>query len=136
MNKNIINKPYPDKETEKDFPSPVNRAAQFAPFAALTGFEEQVVEAARLTQRKITPDEGEKEAINRRILFASENISKELKVNITYFVPDEHKAGGKYITDCITPCEIREFEKEIVSSDGRVIPIESIISLDIEGFEI
>ena len=69
------------------------RAAQFAPFAALTGYEEAVEETARFTEEEIQADEGRKEEWNRQLLLA---VKKGEPLTITFFVPDEKKAGGKY----------------------------------------
>ena len=91
MYKDIINNPYPNRETEKSFPQEVNRAAQFAPYAALKGFEELVAETARTTQKFIEPDEGIKEEINRRLRYLADNGDKSFLTTITYFKQDSQK---------------------------------------------
>lgn len=130
--KDILNTEYPNRETEKDFPDKVNRAAQFAPYAALVGFEDIVHETARLTERKIEPDENQKEIINRNICYVKDNMEQNIKVDITYFVKDELKAGGSYVQEKVVIEKIREFEKEIVLADGRVVEIGDIVSFNIE----
>ena len=130
--KDILNTEYPNRETEKDFPDKVNRAAQFAPYAALVGFEDIVHETARLTERKIEPDENQKEIINRNICYVKDNMEQNIKVDITYFVKDEFKAGGSYVQEKVVIEKIREFEKEIVLDDARVIEIGDIVSFNIE----
>ena len=130
--KDILNSEYPNRETEKDFPDKVNRAAQFAPYAALVGFEDIVHETARLTERKIEPDENQKEIINRNICYVKDNIEQNIKVDITYFVKDELKAGGSYVQEKVVIEKIREFEKEIVLADGRVVEIGDIVSFNVE----
>ncbi len=130
--KDILNKEYPNRETEKDFPDKVNRAAQFAPYAALVGFEDIVHETARLTERKIEPDENQKEIINRNICYIKDNMEQNIKVDITYFVKDKLKAGGSYVQEKVVIHQIREFEKEIVLDDARVIEIGNIVSFNIE----
>lgn len=65
----ILNMQYPNSEIEKDFPDKILRAAQFAPFAALTGYDEAVIETARLTDRKLELDEYTKEELNRKLNF-------------------------------------------------------------------
>ena len=67
MYKDILNTKYPNPETEKSFPHKVNRSAQFAPYAALVGFEDKVKETARLTERRVELDENQKEMVNRNI---------------------------------------------------------------------
>ena len=130
--KDILNTEYPNMETEKDFPDKVNRAAQFAPYAALVGFEDIVHETARLTERKIEPDENQKEIINRNICYIKDNIEQNIKVDITYFVKDELKAGGSYVQEKVVIEKIREFEKEIILADGRVVEIGDIVSFNVE----
>ena len=131
MYKDIINNPYPNRETEKSFPQEVNRAAQFAPYAALKGFEELVAETARTTQKFIEPDEGIKEEINRRLRYLADNGDKSFLTTITYFKKDSQKEGGAYITHTGTPVKIKEFEKEIIFDDGMVVGIDAILSIDI-----
>ena len=130
MYKDIINNPYPNRETEKSFPQEVNRAAQFAPYAALKGFEELVEETGRLTRKFIEPDEGIKEEINRKLRYIADNGDQSLLATITYFQKDSRKEGGAYITYTGTPVRVKEFEKEIVFDDGRVISIDTILSID------
>ena len=94
--KNIINLPH--KSSTKHPPmSRMDRAAQFAPYSALSGYEDAVEETARLTDKKIELDEGEKEKINATLvsLINSESLPR---VVITYFRPDHRKIGGAYIT--------------------------------------
>lgn len=123
----LINLPYPNPEIEKDFPAEVNRAAQFAPFAALTGYDAAVEESARLTDSKIELDDYEKEELNRKILFVREN--PQLEYEITYFIPDEKKNGGEYYTKKCRVEKVLEFEGEIITVDGTKIKICDIIDI-------
>ena len=86
----ILNMQYPNSEIEKDFPDKILRAAQFAPFAALTGYDEAVIETARLTDSKLELDEYTKEELNRKLNFISENIDDLPETSITYFIPDKN----------------------------------------------
>ena len=131
MYKDIINNPYPNRETEKSFPKEVNRAAQFAPYAALKGFEELVEETARITRKFIEPDEGIKDGINRKLRYLADNGEKNLLVTLTYFQKDSRKDGGAYVTYTGTPIKIKEFEKEIIFADGFSVSIESILTLEL-----
>lgn len=124
----IINLPYPNPEIEKDFPDKILRAAQFAPFAALTGHDEAIEETARLTDSKMELDEYQKAELNDKILFLNDNEAEE--VQIIYFVPDKRKAGGAYITKKGIVVKVREYEKDIVMEDGTEIPIDDIIEID------
>ena len=74
------------------------RAAQFAPFAALTGYSERINEAARITCKKIKLSEQEKEIIDRRLHLINKKLKEKPEVIITYFIKDKNKAGGSYIT--------------------------------------
>ena len=84
----ILNMPYPNPEIEKDFPDKILRAAQFAPFAALTGYDEAVEETARLTDSKVELDEYQKVELNEKLQFLG-NSEDDDEVSITYFVPDK-----------------------------------------------
>lgn len=86
--------------TSKKYPrmSRMNRAAQFAPFAALTGYEESIEETARLTDRRIELSEDDIEELNAKLNFIQEHIKERPEVTVTYFQPDERKEGGAYIT--------------------------------------
>lgn len=125
----ILNMPYPNSEIEKDFPDKILRAAQFAPFAALTGYDEAVEETARLTDSKVELDEYQKAELNDKLIFLNNSESDE-EVCITYFVPDKKKSGGAYITKKGIVLKIREYEKDVVMDDGSEIPIDDIIAID------
>lgn len=75
-----------------------NRAAQFAPFNALTGYAEKIKEVARITDNKIILDEGRKLILNDKLQIINKYITQKPKVLITYFVPDKYKSGGEYKT--------------------------------------
>ena len=124
----IINLPY-RKSTKRPRMEIINRAAQFAPFSALTGYETAVKETARLTDKKIELDEYMKEEINLKL--QSLLISEDNQVKITYFVPDKRKSGGKYETKIGTVAKIKDFERTIVFSDKTEIPIEDILEIKI-----
>ena len=108
----------------------INRAAQFAPFAALTGYDEAVIETARLTDSKLELDEYTKEELNRKLNFISENIDDLPETSITYFVPDKKKSGGKYVTKKGYIKRIREYESDVVFDDGTEILINDIIHIE------
>ena len=125
----ILNIPYPNPEIEKDFPDKMLRAAQFAPFAALTGFDEEIEETARLTDIKVELDEYQKAELNDKLLFLN-NSEDDEEVSITYFVPDKKKSGGAYITKKGIMLKIRDYEKDIIMNDGTEIPIDDIIAIE------
>ena len=125
----ILNMPYPNPEIEKDFPDEILRAAQFAPFAALTGYDEAVEETARLTDSKLELDEYQKAELNDKLQFII-NSENDEEVSITYFVPDKRKSGGAYITKKGIVLKVRECEKDVVMEDGTEIPIDDIIEIE------
>lgn len=108
-----------------------NRAAQFSPFAALTGYDAAVVETARLTDRRIELAEDKKARLDERLQILLERVHERPKVSVIYFKQDERKAGGSYENVCGTVSKIDEFEQLIVFADGKKIPVEDIY--DIEG---
>lgn len=112
-------------------PMPVSdRAAQFAPFAALTGHGAAVRETARITEERIELDESCKAVINRQLIDLRERSDKEPAVSVTYFVEDTKKAGGAYVT--VTGCVkwVDEYKRLVILTDGTRIPIDEIIELE------
>ena len=111
------------------------RSAQFAPFAALTGYEESVEETGRLTSERIEIEEGLKEIINGELLKIKEKIKEQPIIKVTYFIKDTKKKGGKYVTIEKSIKRIDEYKKELVFIDNTKIKIEDIIKLDIKKRE-
>lgn len=128
--KDIINLPH---HVSKKHPkmSLEARSAQFAPFAALVGYDALVHETARLTDDKIEIDEEEKEIIDSQLQLVKEQISDRPKVTITYFVKDTRKAGGEYVTAEANVKKIDDYKNSIVMENGLEIPIEDILKLSI-----
>ena len=110
------------------------RAAQFAPFAALSGYDAEVQEAGRLTDRPIEPDEYEKEAMNARLQLLARHLREKWVVSLVFFQPDERKAGGAYVTRTGTVKKLYETERLLTLTDGTVIPLDDLIALDGEEF--
>lgn len=105
------------------------RAAQFAPFAALVGLDDEMEETARLTDTKPELEEAEKEKINRILLEIMDNPQKETAVELTFFRPDGRKTGGAIIT---VPCTVRridEIGRSLILSDRSEIEFENILSI-------
>ena len=125
----VINRQHP---TSKKHPrmSGMNRAAQFAPFAALTGYEESIKETARLTDRRIELSEYEIAEINEKLNFIQEHIKERPEVTITYFQPDERKEGGAYVTVIGKVRRIDEVNEVIIFEDERIVWVESMINID------
>lgn len=107
-----------------------NRAAQFAPFSALTGYEEAVKETARLTDSKKILSEGIKEIINEKINYIKSNLKTIGEVKITYFLKDKKKTGGKYttITGLVKKIDINNCL--LYMNDGIMISFNDISNID------
>ncbi|MEG2021922.1 MAG: hypothetical protein RR087_09100 [Oscillospiraceae bacterium] len=125
----IINLPH-HVSTAHPQMSILDRAAQFSPFAALTGYDDAVKETARLTDTKIELDEYEKTILNERLRLVTDCIEEYPEITITYYKPDSRKNGGAYIT--VTGCvkKIDDFEKTVYMTDGMVISIEEIFEIE------
>lgn len=123
----IINRPH-HVSTKHPRMAMIDRAAQFSPFAALTGHEEAIDETARLTDKKIELDENRKEAIDEKLRFISVT-DDTAEVEVTYFVPDRRKDGGAYVAVSGKIRKIDGVSREITMTDGKVIPIENIYDI-------
>lgn len=130
----IINLPHHRSDKHPQM-SLHDRAAQFSPFAALTGHSDAVKETARLTDRKVELDEGTKEYLSAKLTLIEDNLDEQPEVSITYFVVDERKSGGAYITTNGVVKKINEYEHSIMMQDRTVIPIDDILSIDGELFD-
>lgn len=130
----IINLPH---HVSKNRPhmSMIDRAAQFSPFAALTGYEDAVRETERLTEQKISLNETEINLLNDKLNFIQENIKSQPTVSITFFVPDSRKNGGSYSTVIGTVKRLDTYEKTVIMTDGNVIPVEDILKIESEIFK-
>lgn len=124
--RNIV---YPVK-TDRPRMSMHDRAAQFSPFAALTGFDALVGETARLTQTRIELDETEKAELDRAM--CELQVSPGRKITLTYFLRDSRKDGGAYLSVSGCMKKIDEINRSIVMDDKTIIPIEDVISLRFE----
>ena len=111
-----------------------DRAAQFLPFAALTGYDDAIKETGRLTTERISLSESEIESLNERLHILSEEQDSHPEISVTYFVPDEKKAGGAYETVEGAVKRIDEYRRVLVLTDGHQIEMEDMIELDGEIF--
>lgn len=112
-----------------------DRAAQFSPFAALTGYEDTVEETVRLTDTRLELSEDMKTILNEKMQMILDNAENEPIVTITYFVPDKKKSGGAYVEVTGIVKEIDEYERCIVMTDKKKIPIEHIRAIEGELFK-
>lgn len=106
-----------------------SRAAQFAPFAALTGHEEAVKETERITDSKKIIDENYKNILDEKIALLQNNINNSPLVSVTYFVKDAKKDGGKYNTITGNLKKIDSYERIIILKDKTKISIQDIIDI-------
>lgn len=113
----------------------INRAAQFSPFAALTGYETAIKETARLTDERGELDEYTKEILNDRMQTLSNQLKEHPEIAITHFRPDTKKDGGAYITTTGTAKKIDIYERVVIMNDGTAIHIDEIISIEGQIFE-
>ena len=112
-----------------------DRAAQFAPFAALSGFGESITEAARLVDEKIELSEEELQALNNRFEILEMYIKEKPKAIVTYFVKDENKKGGAYYSEEITVKKIDLIERILISEEKNKYHFEDIYNLEGEIFK-
>ena len=129
----IINLPHHVSPTRPQMPMS-DRAAQFAPFAALTGYDAAIKETGRLTDEKIELDEEALTALDMKYQFLMDALDDAPEVTITYFQPDERKAGGKYISAVGVVRKVDDFERRITMQDGAKIQMDDVLSIDGELF--
>lgn len=127
----IIALPHPEPRTHPRM-SLHDRAAQFSPFAALTGHSAAIAETGRLTDSRITLDESEMARVDAALQRLRELLPQAPAVSITYFVPDERKTGGSYqmITGVVR--RIDTVNGALLLTDQRAIPIPDILDVAIQ----
>lgn len=131
----IINLPHHVSKNHKQM-SIESRACQFAPFSALTGYEEEIKETARLTSSRLIIDEDLKIIINNKLKVIQDNIKSKPEVNITYFVPDKRKNGGEYITVTDNVKKIDIINQKIILTNNLKINMNDIIGIHSDIFKI
>jgi len=124
----IIRLPHHVSKNHPQMPM-LDRAVQFAPFAALTGYEAAVGETARLTAEKRELSSQEAEELNCRLAAVIARLPDRPEVTVEYFVPDDRKAGGAYVTVTGRVRHISVPEKTLVMEDGTVIPLDDVCQI-------
>lgn len=109
-----------------------NRAAQFSPFAALTGYDEAVKETSRLTDDRVELDENAMAIIDMKLNMLSDKTDELREVSITYFKTDPKKKGGTYITEVVGVKKVDSLERRLVLENDNKIFIDDILDIDIE----
>lgn len=126
----IIDLPH-HVSTTRPHMSRLDRAAQFSPFAALTGYGAAIKETARLTDERVELGEYELMELNAGIHMLMERIEEHPQVEITYFKPDERKDGGAYLTVKSRAKRLNEYERFILLEDGTEIPFDDIYKIEL-----
>lgn len=127
----IINLPHHVSKTRPQMPMH-DRAAQFSPFAALTGYDDAVEETARLTDEQAELSEDTRNKLDEMLRLIADRIDEQPEVEVTYFVPDKLKDGGRYVTlkSCVR--RINEYEKELIFSDGTRIEFNTVAEIKMD----
>lgn len=123
----IINMPRPQSQHRKM--TLHERAAQFSPFAALTGYEEAVKEAARLTDSRPEPDEDRINELNTKLSFLKTILPDRPEITVNYFIPDGKKAGGRMEDFAGNIRVIDEYDRQLVFESGKHIPIDDVYNI-------
>lgn len=130
----IIQLPHHVSKTRPQM-SMIDRAAQFSPFAALTGYDAAIKETGRLTDEKTELGDEEKDLLNRKQQFLTSILRDRPEITVTYFVPDERKSGGAYVTTTGKLRRIDEVERFLVMTNGQKILLDDIANMEIDGFK-
>lgn len=131
----IMGLPHHVSKTRPQMPMS-DRAEQFAPFAALTGYDAAIKETRRLTDERIELDVEALSALDMKYQLLMEALDEAPEVTITYFRPDERKAGGKYVSAVGAVKKIDDFERRITMQDGAKIPMDDVLSIEGELFSV
>ena len=132
--KEIINLPHHVSESRPHM-SMIDRAAQFSPFAALTGHDEALDETARLTDVFVEPDEDEKQLLDEKLRMIAELIEEKPVVTVTYFIPDDKKDGGRYVNVADYIKRIDVLNREIITEKNVRIPVDFIVGISGDIFD-
>ena len=130
----IINLPHHVSQTRPQMTN-TERAAQFSPFAALSGYDAAIEETARLTDAKIELDEHAKAMLDMKQQILMEVISDHPQANITFFKADEKKSGGEYMTVVGKIKKVDSIERMLVLMNGQSVPVDDILDIESELFE-
>ena len=124
----IIHLPHHVSNTRAHMPM-LDRAAQFMPFRALTGYEDAVHETERHTDEKIELTEDEKTVLDVKLQRLADDLANQPLVTLTWFQPDKRKAGGAYVTTTGQVKKIDDFEGALILLSGESIPVEDILDI-------
>lgn len=125
----IINLPHHVSETRPRM-SRADRAAQFSPFAALTGHDAAVRETARLTDRRIETAEDKRYELDLKLQLLTQLLPSRPEVTVTYFVPDPRKDGGAYVSVSGALRRVDTRRRILLLGDGKEIPVDDVLELE------
>ena len=134
MYEDIINLPHHVSKTRPQM-SMLDRAAQFSPFAALTGYDAAIKETGRQTDEKIELDEDTKAALDMKQAYLIEMIDEQPEITIIYFLPDARKVGGAYVTVTGNLKRFDEYERLLILTNGKKIPMDDIADIESDLFK-
>ena len=129
----IINLPHHVSATRPRM-SMIDRAAQFSPFAALTGYDAAIKETGRLTDQRIELTEDSRAILDRKQQLLVDNLADHPEVSVTFFVPDERKAGGTYVTVTGRVKKVDDYQRLLILTDGTKIALDEILGMESELF--
>ena len=130
----IINLPHHVSKTRPQM-SMAERAAQFSPYAALTGYDAAIAETGRLTEEKAELDESSLSVLNRKFQLLADSLERSPMVTILYFRPDERKDGGACIRISGIVKKIDNYARAVIMQDGSSIPMDDILDFEGDLFE-
>ena len=113
----------------------IDRAAQFSPFAALTGYDAAIRETGRLTERFVELEESDREVLDQRLQLIKSRLGEHPTVSITYFQPDAKKEGGSYLCVRGPIKKIDEYRRTVTMMDGTEVPFSYIAQIESQLFE-
>ena len=130
----IIDLPHHVSPTRPQMPM-ADRAAQFSPFAALTGYDDEIKETARLTDDMIEMNEESLNMLNMKFQMLIDRLNDKPKVIFTYFQPDERKDGGAFLTIEGVVKKVDVFERIVILQDGTKLQMDNVLDIDGEIFK-
>lgn len=132
--KDIIDLPH-KQSSKRPRMSLSDRAAQFAPFAALTGYDDAIVETGRLTDKKIELSEEALDLLNVKYQILLAHLADNAEIILTYFVPDKNKSGGAYVEKHGVVKRLDTFERQLILCDGTKILMDDILTISGDIFD-
>ena len=125
----ILYLPHPVSEKRMRMPMH-KRAAQFSPFAALSGYKEAIAESNRYTEQRVELSEDMLTVLNERMQILSRHLEEKPVIEVTYFIPDARKSGGKFVTIEGNLIRIDHRKRVLIMESGEKIPVDDISNIE------